>query len=65
MKGVRRFEFSVGVPYGTIVRTIAAALADEGLHLIQSNTPDRITTVIHNGRKVAIVPLSRIGGANA
>lgn len=63
MKRVRKFEFATDVSYGQIMKTIVAALDDEGLRLTDTNTPDRITTVITGGMKVAILPLSRISGA--
>jgi hypothetical protein len=63
MNGVRKFEFETNVSFGAIMRTIVAALADEGLVLHDGNSRDRVSTVIIGGRKVAIVPNSRIVGA--
>lgn len=60
MTGARVFDFDPPVPFWEVMRAIVAALADEGLRLNDSNAPDHVRTVIVDGRKLAIVPLSRI-----
>lgn len=62
MAGVRKFEFEVGVSRPAAIRTMVAALDDEGLTLTSSDNTrgSDINLVIMGGRAILIVPGYRI-----
>ena len=61
---VRYFDFAdVSTSYGDGLRTIVAALDDEGLQLLDTGSQSagqRITTVLIDGVKRFVVPTARI-----
>jgi hypothetical protein len=56
----RVFDFDPGVALPDAVRTIRAALEDEGLTLAPEHSHGRITSVVVSGRCLVRVPESRI-----
>ena len=58
---MRPFAFDLDVSMGDAIRTIKAALDDEGLRLTQGdNARQQITSVVSGGKKVVLVPKHRI-----
>lgn len=59
---LRVFDFDVGTSMGDALRTIRAALDDEGMALgpTTNATMDKVTSVIVGGRQLFRVPMSRI-----
>jgi hypothetical protein len=60
---MRRFEFDdPGISLGAAIRTIEAALEDEGLELLPGGAKAQvIRSAIVDGRAVVTVPAGRIG----
>lgn len=62
MTGSRRFEFEVGTTWSDAMRTVVAALDDEGLVISEGGQHPlaRITSVIVDRKLVLVVPAFRI-----
>lgn len=64
-KHVRWFDFDRPCDLGTALRTIRAALEDEGMTLSDANTPDRPVGLALDARTFrVVVPLTRIVSLN-